>query len=282
QGPAVTIDGQAVPTKVHAPMTDLLDLKAVPFEACASPTLSTGEHRVLTAVDGALAVNRLELLPPAMASQPTNAVRTTTASHWGATSRDITLGPGAPAVLTTTENFNAGWQASFGGQRLQAVRVDGWRQGWLVPAGSGGTVHLSYGPDTTYFAGLMIGAAGLLLLVFIALAGRRRDDDLLPPTRPISTGAWWTPAVVVVTGFVVAGPSGVIVAALALWACPEHWCWRISVAAFALAGVFVTFDPGRVFGSGHGAFSRPVQFLSAAAFLLVVATLVDRPRKAHA
>lgn len=283
QGPAVTVDGQAISTRVHAPLRDFVEMKPVPFEACsAAAKLSTGEHRVQSADDGGLAVDGLKLLPPAMTSQPATPARTTEVHRWGSTSRDVAIGPGAPAVLATTENFNAGWQASFGGQRLQAVRVDGWRQGWVVPGGSGGTVHLSYGPEAAYRFSLLLGAVAVLELLLVAVAGRRRQDDRLAPAGPRVKASWWAPAAVVCAGFAIAGPVGVIVAALAMWACPRGWLWRLAAAAFGIAGVAVAIDHGRVFGSGHGAFSRPVQLLASAAFLAVAATLVDRPAKAHA
>jgi arabinofuranan 3-O-arabinosyltransferase len=229
---------------------------------------------VQTAVDGALAVNGLRVLPPSMAAKSSSPARNATAGDWGATSRDVQLGAGAPAILATTENFNAGWQASFGGQRLQAVRVDGWRQGWLVPAGSGGIVHLSYAPDTTYFAGLLVGIGGVLLLLFVAVAGRRRDDEL-GPAGPTAKAPWWAPVAVVLAGFVVAGPVGVLVAAVALWWCPDAWRWRVAVGAFGLAGAIVAFDPGRFPRSGHGSFSRPVQLLACVAFVFVASALAD-------
>jgi arabinofuranan 3-O-arabinosyltransferase len=65
------------------------------------------------------------------------------------------------------ENFNAGWQARAGRRLLRAVRIDGWKQGWLLPAGTAGTVILTYLPDTRYrqaiFGGL--GTLGLVMLV---------------------------------------------------------------------------------------------------------------------
>jgi hypothetical protein len=50
---------------------------------------------------------------------------------------------------------------------LRAVRIDGWKQAWLLPAGTAGTVILTYPPDTLYryaiFGGL--GTLGLVMLV---------------------------------------------------------------------------------------------------------------------
>jgi arabinofuranan 3-O-arabinosyltransferase len=119
------------------------------------------------------------------------------------------------------------------------------------------------------------------VLVWLAL-GRRRRDDELAPTPAVTRAGWWVSAVVVVGGLAVAGPVGVIVAALAAWVWPERWLSRAAAGAFALATILVLFDPGRLPGSGHGSFGRPVQLLATCAVVAVAASLVERPRRAHA
>ena len=61
---------------------------------------------------------------------------------------------GYTALLATNENFNAGWEARLGSRRLAPTKLDGWRQGWAVPAGPGGHVVLTFGPDWLYRGGL--------------------------------------------------------------------------------------------------------------------------------
>ena len=56
----------------------------------------------------------------------------------------------APSYLVVNENFNVGWQAVIDGRQLRAVRLDGWKQAWLLPAGTHGVVTLTYGPDRLY------------------------------------------------------------------------------------------------------------------------------------
>ena len=67
------------------------------------------------------------------------------------------------------ENFNAGWQARLDGRPLSAVRLDGWKQAWLLPAGTAGTVTLTYLPDALYRDALGGGLGGLALIVLVAL-----------------------------------------------------------------------------------------------------------------
>src|SRR5207244_3463776 len=72
------------------------------------------------------------------------------------------------ALLTVPENANAGWTATLAGKRLAPMRADGWAQGWLVPAGAGGTVTLSFGPGRAY--GLALGAGLVLAVCLLGLA----------------------------------------------------------------------------------------------------------------
>ena len=73
-------------------------------------------------------------------------------------------------MLRVAQNFNPGSVADLGGQRLAPIRVDGWQQGFVVPAGAGGAVHLVFEPDTAYRRALLLGAVVALLLVLGAAA----------------------------------------------------------------------------------------------------------------
>jgi arabinofuranan 3-O-arabinosyltransferase len=96
-----------------------------------------------------------------------------TLSEWGATSRRVAVpARDAASLLEVHENTNPGWVATLDGHRLQSVQVDGWQQGWVVPAGAAGTVSLEFQPDRTFRAGLLVGGAALaLLLLFLVLPG---------------------------------------------------------------------------------------------------------------
>ncbi len=62
-----------------------------------------------------------------------------------------------------------GWQARLGGTRLRPVRIDGWKQAWLLPAGTAGTVTLTYAPDAGYRDAIFGGLGTLALVVLVAL-----------------------------------------------------------------------------------------------------------------
>ena len=89
--------------------------------------------------------------------------------------RVVEVGPGNSAVLRVAQNFNAGWRAELDGKRLAALRVDGWQQGFVVPGGAGGTVHLVFEPDSSYRTALLVGGVVALLLVVGAAASAVAD-----------------------------------------------------------------------------------------------------------
>ena len=70
------------------------------------------------------------------------------------------------ALLAVTRD-NPGWVATVAGKRLAPVEIDGWMQGWRLPAGTRGIVRLHFAPQTPYLVGLFGGlvlAAGVVLL----------------------------------------------------------------------------------------------------------------------
>ncbi|WP_084713888.1 glycosyltransferase [Streptacidiphilus rugosus] len=81
-------------------------------------------------------------------------------------------------VLRLADSADPGWTATLDGQPLKSQTVDGWAQGFQLPA-SGGKLAVSYHEST-----LRLGWVGLqcffaAALVILALPGRRRnvDDD---------------------------------------------------------------------------------------------------------
>ncbi|WP_432004147.1 glycosyltransferase [Streptomyces sioyaensis] len=82
-------------------------------------------------------------------------------------------------VLRLADAADEGWQATLNGTPLKPTTVDGWAQGFALPAG-GGTLDLTH--ENPLGHTLWLWAQGLLavVLVVLALPGRRReiDDDL--------------------------------------------------------------------------------------------------------
>ena len=108
---------------------------------------------------------------------------TATVKTWTAADRILLVAASQQSYLVVNENFNAGWQARSGKAVLRPVRIDGWKQGWIVPAGTYAEVRLTYLPDPTYRLALFCGLAVLAALLLLALA-LARPERLTPLPAP--------------------------------------------------------------------------------------------------
>ncbi|MFS0695026.1 glycosyltransferase [Streptomyces nitrosporeus] len=82
-------------------------------------------------------------------------------------------------VLRIADQADPGWQATLNGRALTPKTVDGWAQGFTLPA-EGGRLDLTYEAPFTHTVWIWTQVALGVVLVVMALPGRRReiDDDL--------------------------------------------------------------------------------------------------------
>ncbi|MEK8170615.1 hypothetical protein NKH77_16615 [Streptomyces sp. M19] len=244
-------------------MRDLTERRPVPVRLCAARAaggelwLPAGRHRVESGDAGPLALTDVTLRtgePPAPA---TPGVRTVRARDWSGDRRTVVVGPGQSVYLQTYENDNPGWKATFNGRSLTPVRLDGWQQGFLVPAGPGGTVTLFYEPSTAYRAGWSAARWASWRCSRSPWCGPRGRRRRGPPAR--APGARLVLGTVALTAVVVlvAGPLAVAVPVLALLA----W-WRpgllapVALVAMAAAGVTAALGAGRPVGGARARSAR--------------------------
>ena len=150
------------------------------------------------------------------APQATRAVTTT---RWDPSRRELHV-PAAPRerVLVVPESVSPAWEATLvadDGTDLpdaRPVTVDGWKQGWVLPAaGTGATLVLTVPFDGPYRAALLTGPFVLALVVLLfLLRGRDRAGS--------RAGVWRAPGIVTVgatavAGYLLAGPVGLGLAA---------------------------------------------------------------------
>ncbi len=88
-------------------------------------------------------------------------------------------------VLRIADAADEGWQATLDGKPLKPVTLDGWAQGFALPA-AGGRLDLTHENPIGHTVWLAVQGLLAVVLVVLALPGRRReiDDDL-----PEDTGA---------------------------------------------------------------------------------------------
>lgn len=89
-------------------------------------------------------------------------------------------------VLRLADSAADGWTATLDGRPLTPTTLDGWAQGFELPA-SGGKLDVTYDDPFTHTAWLWAQGLLALVLVVMALPGRRRDvDDDLPEEEPVA------------------------------------------------------------------------------------------------
>ncbi|MCO5973834.1 alpha-(1-_3)-arabinofuranosyltransferase domain-containing protein [Actinoallomurus soli] len=217
-GPRLRLNGVDVPTKATGTYADLLQGRAFRFQACHTVTVPAGEDRLGSAPSDAFRVDSAALAPPGATATGDDEPSPVTVTRWTSEHREVEVSAQRASYLVVDENDNAGWRATIGGRTLRPVRIDGWRQAWALPAGTVGTVRLSYTPDRTYQAAVLIGLNFLVILVIAALwPSRHRPAD--PEPRPeAARGRFRAVTVLVLTAGAAAGigywTGGLVPAAL--------------------------------------------------------------------
>lgn len=191
-GPEVLVGTERYPTRVNGAMGDVSFAGQLRVELCGSEPirLPAGEVRVRVASTSQFQPVSVDLVPADPEPSPAATERALDRLEDSAGERFV-LGPGEAVLLATTRNANPGWEARLDGELLPAQRVDGWAQGWRVPAGDGGEIVLTFGPQGPYRTVLVVGLglAGLVLLgalvTLLSRAGRPRGAPLAEPPAPL-------------------------------------------------------------------------------------------------
>ncbi|MFI1400371.1 alpha-(1-_3)-arabinofuranosyltransferase family protein [Streptomyces sp. NPDC020681] len=283
EGPPVAVDGTLHATSASGTVRDLTERRPVDVTLCrvagGALPLGTGLHQVEAGDEGPLALTditltRGEIQPPAVNQQ-----REATAADWLGDRRSVTVGTGEASYLQMYENANDGWKATLNGKKLIPLRIDGWQQAWLIPAGEGGTVKLEYEPLVLYGIGMIGGAVALALLAGLALVRRRGGAPASAAMTPPPPG--WVLGCVALTLVVavVAGPFALIVPALAVVAHLRHSLLvPIALAAMACAGIVAATGAGDPASVGRGAFGPAAQLLALIALCAALVTVGPRAR----
>ncbi|MFB7609326.1 alpha-(1-_3)-arabinofuranosyltransferase domain-containing protein [Streptomyces gardneri] len=286
EGPDLAVGGVLHKTKASGFVRDLTERRPVTVTLCAGEEkdgtldLPSGDHEVEASDAGPLAITDVTLTHGAPAARSGAAGREATVTRWTDDSRTVSVsaGSGEAVYLRTYENANDGWKATLAGKELESVRLDGWQQAWVVPAGASGTVTMEFEPSGTYRAALIGGAFALVALIALAFVGRRRAGDdgtgeeLPEPAAPgMLLGTLALTAVVAVA----AGPLALIVPVLAVAArFRPAVLVPTAAAAMAGAGLVAAVGAGEPVAAGAGAFSGLAQVLALVAVSAALVTAV--------
>ncbi|HWS94436.1 MAG TPA: alpha-(1-_3)-arabinofuranosyltransferase family protein, partial [Mycobacterium sp.] len=201
-GPVIAVAGRFVHTSIHTTVGVLLDDGPVPALACERDpiALPAGQQELLISPGAQFVVDGAQLTTPDAAELPGATGAPPVAAHtgtWGPSRREVQAPASATSrVLVIPESINPGWMArTSSGARLTPVAVNGWQQGFVVPAGNPGTITLTFASNTLYRAGLVVGLALLPLLAMLALWRTRRGRSDDAPAQPWASGGWAAVAV---------------------------------------------------------------------------------------
>jgi len=265
-GPLIQVNGKLVPTRVSGTFAALLAGQPMRFTTCSQVSLAAGVNQVTEPSSDAFSVQDVVLSGPP--SPPAQRPAAAVVMSWTPSKRTVSVAAAAPSYLVVNENFNAGWRAVIDGRQLSAVRLDGWKQAWLLPAGTRGVVTLSYAPDRLYVFAVF---GGLVLLLLVGVAGalgvpsrpvvalkRRRTTRRNSPAPPLSAerkapGRLRVPAglaagaLLMVIGFWLAGYAGAVIvpAAAVLFAMAgrragRNWFWTGLSSPWLAGGLMLT------------------------------------------
>jgi arabinofuranan 3-O-arabinosyltransferase len=314
QGPNIVVDGHVVETAVKGTIEDLVFMRPLRLEGCTVFELSAGDRdHTLDEVRAAapFSLEKVVLAPASLTGslRDKSDAGPVSIERWGNRERKVRVGPGPARLLVINENFNGGWSAYLGRESLPAIRVDGWKQGFLVPAGAGGTVRLLYRPGYIHSAAITAGLVVLAILLWEAMVGssRRHGDpavgrcfarssrvsgrkgllDKLPRFGRIPDSIRAATLVVSVTGAVgllsrPAMPLSAVLATLVAFG-PQRLrrpfrrlLPPLAGVAYAAATIWVSLEVPAVPADHKGPFGVGPQVLSAAAVLLIAIALGSR------
>ena len=231
-GPALQVDGKAVPTRVWGTYADLLDQRPLHFAACSPVAIRAGGNQVTEPARDSYSVQDVVVGAPPPAAAPAAPARIMT---WTSSRRVVRVTASTRSYLVVNENFNPGWRAVIDGRPLRAVRLDGWKQAWLLPAGTAGVVTLTYPPNAIYQGAILAGLSALALVLLVAAGPwawtRRRSG---PPPAPSGRRPLRRTIARVIAGVVLA--SGLALAGLWLGGYPGAVILPVAVGVFLGVG----------------------------------------------
>lgn len=188
EGPTISIAGQQFSTSIRATARQLRTGAPVSADLCgAAPTASlpAGSPAVTVEPGPAFSTDRLDLLADTR-SAPTAQPTPVASTAWTANHRELTVPESrTDQLLVNPESTSTGWIARApDGSELTPVVVSGWQQGWIVPAGTAGTVTLDFPGDRWYRLGIFGGLLLLLPLLAGVVIPARRSPRALRSPRP--------------------------------------------------------------------------------------------------
>ncbi len=283
-GPDLDLNGTVVRTALTGTVGDLLDLRPMAMQACPSShvSLPAGANVVTFPPDPAFRVSGVLMRPTSSSPAASPRPRPATVQQWSTDQRTVHLGPGPATFLAMAQNYNKGWVATLDGKTLHPVLLDGWQQGWEIPAGSAAMVSVRFAPQREFLLGLGVGLLFLLVLLVLALWP---GSSAFPPVGRRRTPREWVLMTLTVGVLLCVGGLLAVLVVPAFYAV-RRWGDRGAAAAAIVAMVVAGFLVGwnthfAVLGIGitTNAFGPLAQLFAVAALTVVFVVTAEGSRR---
>ena len=236
----VFVDGVAVPVRVTGSAADALARRELRVEGCAPAALGPPESLIVTAPGSRTGfdIDQLVLEGPRLAAAPSNGIGRVDAVRHSDTAYTVRVPPrDTDRWLVLGQSHNRGWHAAVDGTDLGPPTViDGFANGWLLPAGEAAVVRLRWTPQKLVDWALRLSALAVVAAALIAWRGRPDRPGPAParaePSRPMLRLPW-NPETSVRPPAAATGAAAAAVTALAALSLPD---WHVLALA---AGVVV-------------------------------------------
>lgn len=278
-GMELSIGDRLIAVSATPTIAQLVNATAIEFSPCDSSVIEVDAGElVIRSTDGpyGLTIDQVVIAPPSLVGADSGLQREIHIDRWDTVDRRVTLGPGTTGIFVVSEIYNSGWTAHLSGTELDTVIVDGWRQGYVIPAGLDGELRMSYAPNSLYRALLVVGVLTLIALVAAAVLPARRHNG------PEAVGAAvWPPGVLwlAVTATAIWTTGLLALALLPIRQISKRRPIRVTVLAaasfiIASAAMIAALRQAPPWASWLEIGGIPVAVASAVAYLAVVASVL--------
>jgi arabinofuranan 3-O-arabinosyltransferase len=279
EGPKITIDGVTYGTSATVDNDYLIHLKPFKVKVCNGEQvrLAQGEHLLTTQKVPAFNVMSVVLNSGTIA--PATPTRTATVTKWSPSVRAVDVGPGPATILHVHEALNIGFVATLNGKTLTPVMVQGWQQGFIVPAGEGGTVDIVFAANPAFRIALAVGMSAMAGLVGILIFAWRRNGKRPVPWTPWGGMAWPLAGLcaVVMAGLLSVVSIPLLIGGLVLQRARPQWRhWMVALPALTAGAIAAIAAPVAQPGVTVGTYSAPAQILTVLSLTLFASQVLER------
>jgi arabinofuranan 3-O-arabinosyltransferase len=264
-GPDVHVNGRLQRTRVVGRLGAIVTGGTLRWRTCGGPVrLDAGIQDLAVDATDVFTPTRVVLASTVPTAAPFGTERALLGATAVGDSATMRIDAGPAGVVFFGQNTNAGWRATLDGKPLRSIVVDGWQQGFVVPAGIGGRIRISYPPGATYRVALVAGGVAALVLVLLLCLDLFRSQRP-QPIRVVRWGGRLTLVAGVLGVGVLAALGGVAVAGALLVALVARGRRVPTAAISGVGGLLVLVSAiAAVYSPAIGNGPSPVANLAAA------------------